>query len=68
MASRKGCRSVSTEETVSDEGGRLGGILGVALETLGGGVLPHRKLIKSSLRMVLLRFFTQANISLLRLC
>lgn len=68
MASRKGCRSVSTEETESDGGGQLGGILGVALETLGGGALPHKKLIRSSLRMVLRRFFTQANTSLLRLC
>lgn len=67
MASRKGCKSVSTEDTVSDDGGRLGESLGVALETLGGGALPHRKLIKSSLRMVLRRFLTQAKTSLLRL-
>lgn len=66
MASQKGCKSVSTDDTVSDEGGRLGVSLGAALEVLGGGALPHRKLIKSSLRIVLLRFFTQAKTSLLR--
>ncbi len=69
MASQKGCKSVSTDDTVSDEGGRLGDMtvsLGAALEVLGGGALPHKKLINSSLRIVLLRFFTQAKTSLLR--
>ena len=69
MASQKGCKSVSTDDSVSDEGGRLGDMtvsLGAALEVLGGGALPQRKLINSSLRIVLLRFFTQAKTSLLR--
>ncbi len=67
MASRKGCKSVSTDELVSVEVARLGDttvslggaleFLGGALEFLGGGTFPHRKLIKSSLRIVLLRFF-----------
>lgn len=70
MASLKGCRSASTDEPVSaDELARLGATMvsrGLALLLRGGGALPHRKLIRSSLRMVLLRFFTQANMSLLR--
>lgn len=69
MASQKGCKSLSTDDTESDEGGRLGEwtvSLGAALEVLGGGALPQRKLIKSSLRIVLLRFLTQAKTSLLR--
>lgn len=69
MASRKGCKSVSTDELVSAEVARLGDTtvsLGGALEFRGGGTFPHRKLIKSSLRIVLLRFLTQANTSLLR--
>lgn len=69
MASQNGCKSVSTDDTVSDDGGRLGDMtvsLGAALEVLGGGALPQRKLINSSLRIVLLRFFTQAKTSLLR--
>lgn len=69
MASRKGCKSVSTEELVSVEEARLGDTtvsLGGALEFRGGGTFPHRKLIKSSLRIVLRRFLTQAKTSLLR--
>lgn len=67
MASLNGWRSVSTEEPVSGEGlARLGASTanrGLVLLLLGGGALPQRKLIKSSLRMVLRRFFTHANTS-----
>lgn len=70
MASLKGWRSASTDEPVSaGELARLGATIvsrGLALLLLCGGALPHRKLIRSSLRMVLRRFFTQANMSLLR--
>lgn len=70
MASRKGCKSVSTDELVSVVGALVGEVttvsLGGALVLRGGGAFPHKKLIKSSLRMVRLRFFTQANTSLLR--
>lgn len=70
IASLKGWRSVSTDEPVSaGEFARLGATMasqGLALLLLCGGALPHRKLIRSSLRMVLRRFFTQANMSLLR--
>lgn len=69
MASRKGCKSVSTEELLSVDVARLGDTtvsLGGGLEFRGGGAFPHRKLIKSSLRIVLLRFLTQAKTSLLR--
>lgn len=67
MASLKGWRSASTDEPVSaGELARLGATMasrGLALLLLCGGALPHRKLIRSSLRMVLRRFFTQANMS-----
>lgn len=69
IASRNGCKSVSTEESVSEGEARLGDTtvsLGGAREFRGGGILPHRKLIKSSLRIVRRRFFTQAKTSLLR--
>lgn len=70
IASLKGWRSASTDEPVSaGELARLGATMasrGLALLLLCGGALPHRKLIRSSLRMVLRRFFTQANMSLLR--
>lgn len=69
IASRNGCKSVSTEESVSEGEARLGDTtvsLGGARELRGGGILPHRKLIKSSLRIVRRRFFTQAKTSLLR--
>ena len=67
IASLNGWRSVSTEEPVSGEGlARLGASManrGLIRLLLGGGALPQRKLIKSSLRMVLLRFFTHAKTS-----
>lgn len=67
MASLKGWRSASTDEPVSaGELARLGATMasrGLALLLLCGGALPHKKLIRSSLRMVLRRFFTQANMS-----
>lgn len=67
MASLKGCRSASTDEPVSaGELPRLGAIMvrrGFALLLLCGGALPHKKLMRSSLRIVLRRFFTQANMS-----
>lgn len=67
MASLKGCRSVSTDEPVSaGELALLGATMAsreLVLLLLCGGALPHRKLIRSSLRMVLRRFFTQASIS-----
>lgn len=70
MASLKGCRSVSTDEPVSaGELARLGATMAsreLVLLLLCGGAFPHRKLIRSSLRIVLRRFFTQASISLLR--
>lgn len=70
MASLKGCRSASTEEPVSaGELARLGATIvrrELVLPLLCGGALPHRKLMRSSLRIVLLRFFTQANMSLFR--
>lgn len=70
MASLKGCRSASTDEPVSaGELARLGATMAsrvLVLLLLCGGALPHRKLIRSSLRMVLRRFFTQASMSLLR--
>lgn len=64
MASLNGCRSVSTDELVSEDGAMA--ILGGARELRGGGALPHRKLMRSSRRMVRLLFFTQARTSLLR--
>lgn len=70
MASLKGCRSVSTDELVSEDVGRLGDTiasLGGALELRGGGALPQRKLIRSSRRIVRLLFFTHARTSLFRL-
>lgn len=67
MASLKGWRSASTDEPVSaGELARLGATMAsleLVLPLLCGGALPHRKLIRSSRRMVLRRFFTQANIS-----
>lgn len=69
MASLNGCRSVSTELPVSGGDGRLEdtmATLGGARAVRGGGTLPHRKLMRSSRLMVLLRFFTQAMTSLLR--
>lgn len=67
MASLNGWRSASTDEPVSaGELARLGATMAsrvLALLLLCGGALPHRKLIRSSLRMVLRRFFTQANMS-----
>lgn len=67
MASLKGCRSASTDEPVSaGELARLGATMvrrGFALLLLCGGALPHKKLMRSSRRIVLRRFFTQANIS-----
>lgn len=67
MASLKGCRSVSTELPVSVGAGRFVATtetLGGARVDRGGGALPHRKLMRSSRLMVLLRFFTQAITSL----
>ena len=67
IASLNGWRSVSTEEPVSGEGlARLGASTasrGLVRLLLGGGALPQRKLIKSSRRMVLRRFFTHAKTS-----
>lgn len=67
MASLKGWRSASTDEPVSaGELARLGATIarrGFDLLLLCGGALPHRKLIRSSRRMVLRRFFTHANMS-----
>lgn len=63
MASLKGCRSVSTELSVSGGDGRLA-TLGGARDVRGGGTLPHRKLMRSSRLIVLLRFLTQAITSL----
>lgn len=67
MASLKGWRSASTDEPVSaGELARLGATMarrGFDLLLLCGGALPHRKLIRSSRRMVLRRFFTHANMS-----
>lgn len=63
MASLKGCRSVSTELPVSWGADRLA-TLGGARGVRGGGTLPHRKLMRSSRLIVLLRFLTHAIISL----
>lgn len=67
MASLKGCRSASTDEPVSaGELARLGATMvrrGLALPLLCGGALPHKKLMRSSLRMVLRRFLTHASMS-----
>lgn len=67
MASLKGCRSVSTELPVSGAGGLLAdtmATLGGARAVRGGGTLPHRKLMRSSRLIVLLRFLTHAITSL----
>lgn len=67
IASLKGCRSVSTEFPVSGADGRLAdtmATLGGARAVRGGGTLPHKKLMRSSRLIVLLRFFTHAITSL----
>lgn len=67
MASLNGCRSVSTELPVSGGVGLFPdtmATLGGARVVRGGGALPHRKLMRSSRLIVLLRFFTHAITSL----
>lgn len=67
MASRKGCKSVSTDELVSVEVARLGDTtvsLGGALEFRGGGTFPQEadQIFSTNSSSALL---TQANTSLL---
>lgn len=67
IASLKGCRSASTELSVSGGDGRLAdtiATIGGARAVRGGGTLPQRKLMRSSRLIVLRRFLTHAITSL----